>query len=36
LELYGQPEVTILRGNVTYSNGTFGEPIGEYIKRPVS
>ena len=36
LELYGEPEITILRGNVTYSDGKFGEPLGEYIRRPVS
>ncbi len=36
LELYGLPEVTILRGNAIYSDGKFGDSLGKYIKRPVS
>ncbi|MEL9914530.1 MAG: amidohydrolase family protein [Thermoplasmatales archaeon] len=35
LELSGWPDITILRGNITYSEGKFGDPVGEYIKRPV-
>ena len=35
LELTGWTDTTILRGNVVYSKGKFGQPIGEYIHRPV-
>lgn len=36
LELFGWPETTILRGKVTYSDGKFFDPAGEFIKRPVN
>lgn len=36
LELAGWAETTILRGNVVYEGGKLFNPIGEFIKRPIT
>lgn len=35
MELNGRVKQTYVRGNLAYDNGTFGAPMGKFLKRPI-